>query len=119
MEAKPAELMLLPSPVIHQQPKKLKTTILCTTPGCKMNRDHRPACAASTSSLCTDLLALEPISEQHNPKPPPFISFYLPVMSDHRGMHASVSSGTPFSRTPLTMEDMPSVVATACPPPVR
>jgi hypothetical protein len=36
MEAKPAELMLLPSPVVHQQPKKLKTTILCTTPGCKI-----------------------------------------------------------------------------------
>jgi hypothetical protein len=97
MEAKPAELMLLPSLVVHQQPKKLKTTILCTTPGCKMNCDHRPACAASTLSLSTDLLALQPFGEQHNPKPPPFISFYLLVMSGHRSMHASVSSKTPLT----------------------
>jgi hypothetical protein len=42
MEAKPAVLMLLPSPVVHQEPKKLKMAILCTTPGCKMNLDHQP-----------------------------------------------------------------------------
>jgi hypothetical protein len=41
------ELLFLLSPDDHQPPKKLKSTILCTTPsGHKLNHYQRPACTA-------------------------------------------------------------------------
>jgi hypothetical protein len=44
MEAKPVELLFLPSPDDYQPPKKLKSTLPCTTPsGHKSNHDQRPA----------------------------------------------------------------------------
>jgi hypothetical protein len=48
MEAKPVELLFLPSPDDYPPPKKLKSTLPCTTPsGHKSNHDQWLACTAT------------------------------------------------------------------------
>jgi hypothetical protein len=98
MEAKPVELLFLPSPDDHQPPKKLKSTIPCTTPsGRKSNRDHQPGCTAPTHhgndlALLRLLASNEPLGEQLAPKPLFLPRPFLPVMAGHRAVHASVFS---------------------------
>jgi hypothetical protein len=74
MEAKPVELMFLPSPATTSLPAP-----------------HQPT-TATTSALLRLLASNEPLGEQLAPKPLFLPRPCLPEMAGHRAVHASVFS---------------------------